>query len=1120
MQEQLGTIVSSIDGPSPSTISFVVNEGKAHKGMFVELNYSEGVMVCLVEDVIKTNRYFERPDSVKAIGDEMDKNFPISDWEFLLAKAKPLGVFSPNLPIQRATFPPSPGTKVFKATNDNVKKFLGLQEDGLMLGSINFHDVLMKVNLSKLLQKHLAILAMSGAGKCLSYDSKIRLSDGSFCEIGTLFDLNSSEKNFTIDGVDYLVPKNELKVLSLGENNKVLSSSVNFITRRSSPKNILELKTCSGSKVILTPEHLVPVKRRLIEWIPVSEIKEDDFLLLPRFSHKGSKQILDFSKIVSSNEVVCEERIFLKNKNSKTQISLPNEINVGVDFAKLLGYLLAEGHNYGKGLSFSNYDSGIQDDFATVLEKVVGIKPNKIKRFGEVRVYKKLLAQLFSRIGFTNSSFTKFVSQEILRSEEDVFFAFFSTLIDCDGHISYKNIELTLASENIIDSVKAALLGFGVVSHKASKIVKGKIYFRLTISGAKNAKILQKKLFLLLNYKRDALEKLASNKYNPNIDVVPNVNDDLVLLLDRLRLSTSNVNCLNYSCDRNNPSVESLFRIVNCCEKRLTELDSKFSEVFDLFFSMPNIFENEVLEIIRVAHPQIEFKQMVLGSNTSATTARRIVRGITFPTQVVYSLAQNCLTLQGGKDFGLETISKMDFSVIANKVRIFCDELKIEQKDLLQKSGVYSTALYEWSVSKKPQYSDLYSVVKSLYLETLKIKNNLVGAKEKINFLKSLCESGLFFDKVKSITQVSSPSKYIYDLAVDSQNFFADNLVVHNSYCVSVLLEELLSRSKEQGEISVIVFDTHGEYTCFGEPAKDPYKDFSSKTRIIDATKIRIACSKLTSGMLAHIMPELSSPQKRELASIISRLSEEMKNGVGPFDLNAIKAELSNSSNQKTAETLLGVLAELEDLNLFSKIDSPSVEDLAKPGQLTVIDLNNVLGEKKKQIIVSYFSSRLFNDRRHKKIPPFALFVEEAHNFIPETTSKDLAIAKPTLRTIAREGRKFGAALVVISQRPKRLDTTTLANCNTNIILRITNPYDLDHIKQSSEGLDVGSINMISSLRVGEALIVGEAVGAPTFFKVRLRTSQPSKHETTLEEAAKRFSLDSQKKNEEAESFL
>ena len=273
--------------------------------------------------------------------------------------------------------------------------------------------------------------------------------------------------------------------------------------------------------------------------------------------------------------------------------------------------------------------------------------------------------------------------------------------------------------------------------------------------------------------------------------------------------------------------------------------------------------------------------------------------------------------------------------------------------------------------------------------------------------------------------------------------------------------------------------------------------------------------------MISSIV-ELSPNQKRALAGILSKLSEEMKSGAGPFDLSAVRAEISAIDNEKTAASLHAVVSELEDLNLFGRIDEPSIIDLVKPGQLVVIDLNSIVAEKKKQVLVAYLSNKLFNERRShsKKIPPYALFVEEAHNFIPECTAAEHAVARSYLRTIAREGRKFGASLVVISQRPKRLDTTTLANCNTNIILRITNPYDLDHISQSCEGLDKSSIGIISSLRVGEALVVGEAVNAPTFFKVRLRKSQPSRHEMTLEDSAKAFASASSKKDEETSTFL
>ena len=342
------------------------------------------------------------------------------------------------------------------------------------------------------------------------------------------------------------------------------------------------------------------------------------------------------------------------------------------------------------------------------------------------------------------------------------------------------------------------------------------------------------------------------------------------------------------------------------------------------------------------------------------------------------------------------------------------------------------------------------------------------------------------------------------------------------SHTVAVLIEELLMRKKEQGQIALVVLDTHGEYTCFGEPVTDKkYTDFSSKTRIVDASKMKIAASKLNGGFMGMILPNLSGAQRRDLSQVISKLSQEMKSGVGPFDLNAIKSEIMQSNmNEKTASTLLGILAELDTLNLFSKIDDPSIIDLVEPGKMVVIDFSKVISQKKKQVLTAYLANKLFNARRMKKVPPFVLFVEEAHNYIPESTGKGAAPAKGVLRTIAREGRKFGASLVIISQRPKHLDTTTLANCNTQLILRITNPYDIDHIKASSEGLDSNSISILPSLRVGEGMLMGEAVAAPTLVRIRERKSQPSKHESTLEESAKKYSSSTDQKDEEADAFL
>lgn len=343
------------------------------------------------------------------------------------------------------------------------------------------------------------------------------------------------------------------------------------------------------------------------------------------------------------------------------------------------------------------------------------------------------------------------------------------------------------------------------------------------------------------------------------------------------------------------------------------------------------------------------------------------------------------------------------------------------------------------------------------------------------------------------------------------------------SYCVSVLFEELLSRSKEQGRLAVVVLDVHGEYSCFAEPLSANEKnsaDFSSVSRLIDASDIKFGVSKLSVGDFASLL-ELSYTQKRELDIVLKSLSDDMRSGLGPYDLNAVLDRLSSSSiKENVLNPLLASVSSLKETRLFDKFDVPSIFDLVKPGQFTIIDLNSITDQRTKQIIASFFAKKMFSLRRQKKIPPFLLVLEEAHNFIPEKTSKFNSISKPIMQTIAREGRKFGASLCLISQRPTHIDTTTLSQCNTNIILRVTNPLDLQRIEESSEGIDRRSRDSISVLKVGEALIVGEAVNVPTFIKVRERKSKKSKHEISLLDSAKLFEEEQDLKNKDVENFL
>ncbi|MEM5829409.1 MAG: ATP-binding protein [Candidatus Aenigmatarchaeota archaeon] len=330
------------------------------------------------------------------------------------------------------------------------------------------------------------------------------------------------------------------------------------------------------------------------------------------------------------------------------------------------------------------------------------------------------------------------------------------------------------------------------------------------------------------------------------------------------------------------------------------------------------------------------------------------------------------------------------------------------------------------------------------------------------------------------------------------------------SYLASVLIEEILDR-EDKVKPAVIVFDPHGEYIGFSEDEK-----YIAKTKVYGKDKISIATNKISPSLMNEFIPQMSYVQRRELSPIIKKLQEEKK--VYDFD-ELVEAVEKSEINQKTKLALNSWLFDLASTGLFGKIDSPSLDEVAKLGQLTIFDLSDFVHLKERQIVLTYFARKLFDLRRGGKIPPFIIFVEESHQFCPEGEEAANAISRNVIEQIAREGRKFGACLVLITQRPIRLATTALSQCNTHIIMRINNPYDIKHIGESCEGVTKDVLDMLPGLKVGEALIVGEAVNYPLLVKVRERRSKKSEKGRKLEEEILAFIESEDRKIEDLEAF-
>jgi DNA helicase HerA-like ATPase len=158
------------------------------------------------------------------------------------------------------------------------------------------------------------------------------------------------------------------------------------------------------------------------------------------------------------------------------------------------------------------------------------------------------------------------------------------------------------------------------------------------------------------------------------------------------------------------------------------------------------------------------------------------------------------------------------------------------------------------------------------------------------------------------------------------------------------------------------------------------------------------------------------------------------------------------------------------------------------------------------------------------EIAPFQAIVEEAHNFIPSRSEgTDDTPSLTTIRKVITEGRKFGTGLILISQRPKRLDETTLSQCNTFLVLRLVNPSDKNFVRSVMENLSEADANILQSFGKGQGLVSGQAVRFPLLVQIdfdRKLVSQVIGDENFITEAKDWRLSDAQRSKAENDDIL
>ncbi|NHI93156.1 MAG: DUF87 domain-containing protein [Candidatus Lokiarchaeota archaeon] len=213
----------------------------------------------------------------------------------------------------------------------------------------------------------------------------------------------------------------------------------------------------------------------------------------------------------------------------------------------------------------------------------------------------------------------------------------------------------------------------------------------------------------------------------------------------------------------------------------------------------------------------------------------------------------------------------------------------------------------------------------------------------------------------------------------------------------------------------------------------------------------------------------------------------------GEYSSLKVASQDSNDIFNVTPKSFLNQIIEFTDLTINTGGDVPieflltsDPSDLIVSNQCTIINLRG-LDLEIQEYITKETLKRLYDASVSGQIQPFFCIIDEAHLF----AGKKRTETSELIQLFSQEGRKFGANLIIVTQKPQLLDTTIRAQAGTWIIHQLTDIRDVDITVKSSEGLSSEWQNDIQELEPGEAILTGESIEKiPLIIKVRSRMTK------------------------------
>lgn len=329
----------------------------------------------------------------------------------------------------------------------------------------------------------------------------------------------------------------------------------------------------------------------------------------------------------------------------------------------------------------------------------------------------------------------------------------------------------------------------------------------------------------------------------------------------------------------------------------------------------------------------------------------------------------------------------------------------------------------------------------------------------------------------------------------------------------------------------LVFFDLHNEYSnAFGhgvdkndalkeKTCYTPWEGFSLPYWFLDLDEFLDiyypGAGTNQTGELKRLITELKRSSIEVDSAIIERISCD-----SPvfFDIDELIERLSSAhdaaSGAANKEHWLKLKLKVEGVNSDSRYSFLKKEigsrtsladyfkrllglNLFPKKYLNILDLSGLPSEVR-NVCIGVLSRLCFDYKYWDADPedlPLALILEEAHTYIPEEASARFSLCRERVERIAKEGRKYGIGLIVVSQRPSNISTTVLSQCGTFITLRLTNDIDQNKVKRFLPDTLGGQADMLPSLQDGEALVSGDGISLPRKVKFKYPSPPPKSND-------------------------